>query len=195
MRQGAAPECVPELVGPARPRLADDVDRVGSDAPRLGPFEQEARDALVEELIRWRGRAEEIVVEVAASDRVEDRRAGCPIREVAPLDQKRTLGLRVQAAHLSEQLAARRPAEPLSRQHEGHLLPGSGTIFEQAERLLRRPDAGHAIPARIPVEQLLLDGLKGRRVLLDAEDHGIRHAVGIVRSPLAPPSGNGVGDR
>ena len=56
-RWGYAQRSRTERLDPSRPRVAHDVDGMGRDALVLGPLEQEARDRLVEGLVRRRERA------------------------------------------------------------------------------------------------------------------------------------------
>ena len=138
----AALEHRPQLGGPARPRVADDVDRVRRGAPLLGPLEQERRDRLVEELVRRRHRPDDVVVDLPVLDRLEDRVAGRAEAPVAPADEQRALRVRVELAHLAEQLAAGRLVELLAREHDR----------DRFARRLGAPRAGRAPPRPSPTQ-------------------------------------------
>ena len=119
VRERAALEHVPERGRPARPGVADDVDRVRRRAPLLGPLEQERRDRVVEELVRRRHGPDDVVVDLPVLDRLEDRVAGLAEAPLAPPDEKRALRVRMEPAHLGEELAAARIIDLLPREHDG----------------------------------------------------------------------------
>ena len=73
VRGGALLEDLPQLVGPARPRLAHDVHGLRNDAPIPRPLEQETRDRLVEDLVERPGRPRHVVVDASERHRVADR--------------------------------------------------------------------------------------------------------------------------
>jgi len=135
--EGAALEHVPQLVGSARPGLADDVGRVRSGAPILGPVEQEAGNGVVEPLVRRGRRLQHVVVDSPQGHRVEDRLGGWLVRPGAPRHQQAALGMRVELPHPLEQVAAGGAREPLSREHEGHVFSGIREPREELERLVR----------------------------------------------------------
>ena len=84
VRHRAAPEELPQLVGPARPRLADDVDRVRRHALRFRPLEEPSRDRVVEELVGWRRRPEHVVVDPAVGRSSRRSRSPSPGRPSRP---------------------------------------------------------------------------------------------------------------
>ena len=141
VRDRAAPERLPQLVGPAGPGLADDVDGVRRRALRLGPVEQQARDRLVEQLVGGRRRPQHVVVDATLGDRVEDRLAGVRIAPVAPPDQQPALRVRVQPARFVQQLAAGRPVEPMGREHQRDVVAVVGELLHPGARRRRASDS------------------------------------------------------
>jgi hypothetical protein len=136
VRHRAPPECLPELVRAARPRLADHEDGVRRGSLRLGPVEQQSRDPVMEELVGGRRRPEQVVVDATGRDRVEDRLADDRVSPIPPANQQDASCIRMQPARLVQEIAARRARERLGRQHQGDLLvgvrqflhPGAGVI-------------------------------------------------------------------
>ena len=84
VRNRAALEHVAQLIGAPRPGVADDVDGVRRDPLRPRPLEQEARDRLMEDLVRASRRAQHVVVDPAVRHGVVDRLAGGAVAPRAP---------------------------------------------------------------------------------------------------------------
>jgi hypothetical protein len=141
MRHSTAPQDLFQLVSPAGPRLADDVDGMRGHPPRVGPLEQKGRDGLVEQLVRRSRRADHVVLDLPLCHRLEDRLARPAVAPAAPLDQQPALSVRVKSSHLAKQLAPRRPAKPLRGEDEGDVFARGGKRLELDHRVLRR---GHA---------------------------------------------------
>src|SRR5690349_6104591 len=107
MRNGAAAEDLPELIGATRPGLADDVHGLRGDLAGVRPLEQEVRDGLVEGLIRSLRRTEDVVIDLPSCHRVEDEAAGLGITPTVKLDDQSALRPGVERTRPLEQV---RPA-------------------------------------------------------------------------------------
>ena len=158
VRDRALLERLAQLVGPTRPRLADDVDRVRRRAVGLGPVEQHAGDRLVEQLVGRVRRAQHVVVEATVGDarRRSPRRSGSgpsrPTRSATPASRAGgAAGPRRAARCRSCRPATARPG-PARRP-----TPDCGELLETRPRVRRgtagrrrRSDArtGRAAPAR-----------------------------------------------
>ena len=94
------------------------------------------------------------------------------IPQAGPRHQKRPLGMRVEAADLAQQLAARHPRQPLAGENERHRLTVLGQALELVQRLARRRQAQDAVIAVVPVAQRLLDPFQAARVLVDRDENG-----------------------
>ncbi len=182
MGESAALEHISQLGGPAGPGVADDLDRVRRRAPFLGPLVQERRDRVVEELVRRRHRPDDVVVDLPVLDRLEDRVAGLAEAPLAPSDEQRALRVRMELAHLGEQLAASRVAELLSGEHDGDVVAVLAEQREPIARLRGRRRADDVVVPGIPVEELALEPGEAGRVAVDGEDDGVRHGPRIGRA-------------
>ena len=176
VRDSAAPQGVPQLIGAAGPRLSDHVNRMRGRAPRLRPLEQQARNGLMEELIRRLRGPEDVVVDPAVGHRVEDRLPRLRVSPPTPGDQQAALGVRVEVTRRIQQLASGHPREPLSRQHQGDVVAGGGNALEAGERLGRRWQGQDAVVAPVAVAQLALDISQSVRILLNSHERRARHA-------------------
>ena len=137
VRERAALEHGAELVRPPRPRVADDADGVRRDALALRPLEQEARDRLVESLVRRRERADDVVIDVAVDDRLGDRVARGRVAPLPPADQERALRVRVHVPRIGEECRAGSPGQDRRREHERDRCPVLGERLESGTRLRR----------------------------------------------------------
>ena len=198
----AALENRAELVPPPRPRVAHDADGMGRDALVLGPLEQEARDRLVEGLVRRLERADEVVIDVSVDGRLGDRVARGRVAPLPPADQKRALRVRMQVPRIGQELRAGPTGQNRRREHERDRCPVLGERPEPGPCLLRGGEAHDLVVARVPLEELALDGAQACCVPVDGEQHGPAHGSGCywrgdaARSaparllrPSAPPPG------
>ncbi len=95
VRDRAALENLPQLVGSPRPLRIDDVDGVRNHAPLRRPFEQQARDGLVEHLILRGSGSGDVILDLPQRHRVEDRLGGRLVRPGARRNHEATLGVRM----------------------------------------------------------------------------------------------------
>jgi hypothetical protein len=133
---------------------------------------------VVEHLVRRRRRLEDVGVDPPKGHRVRDRRGRGLMPPRTPGHEQAPLGVRVEQAHAPEQLAARRPGERLSREHEGDLFPGVRELREASERLVRWARGDDPVAASIAVAQLPVDVAHGASVVVDGYEHGGGHAPG-----------------
>ena len=129
----------------------------------------------MEDLIRGRRRPDDIVIDPAMSDRVEDRPTRRSITEGAPVDQQPPLGVRIEVSRRFEQLGSGHSGEPLSGQDQRNLLPGGCQVSQPGPRLLRRLRAPHPIVPRVPVPELLLDTAQGSGIVFHSQQHRTSH--------------------
>ncbi len=113
--EGAPAEHLAQLMGPPRPRLADDVHGVRGEPLGVRPLEQEGRDRLVEQLVGDASGADQVVVDLAPRHRREDRLRGRADAPAGVVDQEAALCLRMVLSHPAEQLASRRVARASGR--------------------------------------------------------------------------------
>ena len=137
---------------------------------------------MVEELVRRRDGPHDVVVDLAVLDRLEDRVAGLAEAPLAPPDEKRALRVRMEPAHLGEELAAARIIDLLPREHDGDVVAALAKLREPIARLRGRRRADDVVVPGIPVEELALDSGEPGRVGVDSEDDGVRHAPRIGRA-------------
>ncbi len=144
-------ERLAQLVGPARPGVGHDVHRVRRGPVRLPPFQQHARDRLVEQLV-WRlCRPDHVVIEPSVSHALEDLVADRLLAPVPKAHQQGPLGAGVDMPDLGEQLdRACRPAG----QHQGDLDARSGKIRKFRTRVFGGLHADHLVVPRVPIAQL-----------------------------------------
>ena len=155
VRHGAAPERFAQLVGPAGPGLADDVDGVRGAPLRLGPVEEQPRDRLVELLVRRRRRTQHVVVD---PPRAMASKIASPVARY-PSRPSRSAG----RAWRADGAGAPRPAarwrscrRPLPGQHQGDLSPApanssrrvSASSGERRQTTRSAARSGRAAPAR-----------------------------------------------
>ena len=186
VRDRAALEDLPQLVGPARPLLADDVDRVGDQAPLGRPLEQEAGDRLVEHLVGGGRRPRDVVVDPPEGDRVEDRLGARRIRPGAPGDHQPPLRVRMQLARPLEQLTAGRIRERPAGEHERHVLAVARQVRQPAERPLGIAQALDPVVVRVALDELRLELCEDVRVLFDDEQDGGSHSAHPTLAATAP---------
>ena len=74
--------------------------------------------------------AQEVVVEATVGDPTEDHLAGASLTQVLERDQQRPPGVRTDAPDLAEQFAAGRAVQPVTGQHQGHVVAGRGQLIE-----------------------------------------------------------------
>ena len=188
VRHRAAPQCLPELVRAPRPRLTDDQDGVGRGALGLGPLEQQAGDGVVEELVGRGRRPEDVVVDTPLGDRVEDGLAGGRITPLTPRDEQAAPRVRMEPAHLVEQIAAGLPVEPLRREHQGDVVAGFRQRLQTGERITRGTQAHDLVVAAVALGQLALDVAQPFGFVVDRDQRRRGHA----RILFAAPSGDHV---
>ncbi len=121
VRDGAAPEDLPQLERPAGPRLADDVDRLRDEVLLARPLEQEIGDRLVEHLVGRGSRPVHVVVDPAERHRRADRVRGRLVHPRVRRDQQGALRVRVEPADVLEELAVSGRGGRLADQNERHL--------------------------------------------------------------------------
>jgi lysophospholipase L1-like esterase len=175
MRDGAAVKDVPQLVSPARPGLADDVDGVRGDSAVLRPVEQEARNGVVKELVRWSRRPQQVVVDPAERHRVEDRLGRRGVRPRPPCHEESSLRMWVQLANLLEQLATGRPRQPLRGEDQRDLFARIRKLRQLLNCLARRACADNPVAARVTVAQLAFDVGECGGIFFDGKNYRIRH--------------------
>ena len=175
---GAALENRAKLVSPPRPRVAHDADRMRRNALVLRPLEQEARDRLVEGLVRRLERTDEVVIDMPVDGRLGDRVARGRIAPLPPADEERALRVRMQVPRVGQELRAAPTGQNLRRQHERHRCLVLGERPESRACLLRRGEAHDVVVARVPLEELALDGAQPGCVPVDGEQHGPAHGCG-----------------
>ncbi len=175
VRDRALLEDLPQLVGPARPRLADDVNGLRNDATLRRPLEQEARHGLVEDLVGRARRPRHVVVDAPEGHRIADRVGGRLVRPDVRGNQQRALGVRVELTHALEQLTSGRPRERRGREHQRHLLAALCELGQRPHRLVRIGEALDAIVAGVPVDELGPEALEGLPILVDGEHERFAH--------------------
>ena len=184
-----------QLVRPPRPRVADDVDRVRRDALVLGPLEQEARDRLVEGLVRRR--------------RAGGRRSGRCVRGRSPRRSRRpspsrpsspqpirsarfACGCRCRASARSSGPVP--PARTAAASTSATGVPSSANAPSRVRASAAEARHTTVVVARVPLEELALDGAQACCVPVDGEQHGAAHGSGCYwraapRSPFRPEYG------
>ena len=176
VRHRAAAEDLFQLVGPAGPGLADDVDGVRRDPPRVGPLEQEGRDGLVEELVRRSARAGSRSTRSAAapSPRRSPRRCWPSPQLPHSISSPRwACGWRSRTLPSSSLPVV--PPEPLRGEDQRDVLARGRERLELRHRLLRRGDADDAVAPLVAVDQLALDVAQRTLVFVDGEEDGNGH--------------------
>jgi hypothetical protein len=177
MGDGTAGEDIPELVGPARPFLADDVDGLRGQPPIQRPLEQEVRHGFVEDLVGRGGRPEHVVVDSPQSHRRADRLRGRVVGPGIRRDQQRALRVRVQSAHPVEQLPAGRPGHRLPREHERHVLarvPDGRQLLQRRLGLAERLDP---VVETVAMDEPGLDRIEDVRIFVDDDQQGEGHRL------------------
>ena len=167
VRDGAAPEDLPELERPAGPLLADDVDRLRDEVLLARPLEQEVGDRLVEHLVGRGGRPVHVVVDPAECHRRADRVRGRLVHPGVRRDQQGALRMRVEPADVLEELAVSGRGGRLADQNERHLAAVLVQLGECPQRLGRIAEALDPVLAAVPLRQLRGDVLE--RVLVDGD--------------------------
>ena len=89
------------------------MDGVRRNLHRLGPLEEEARDGVMERLVRRPERSDHVVVDAAVNDRGGHGSASGDITALLPCDEERSLGMRMEPMNCFQQLVARHSSEPL----------------------------------------------------------------------------------
>ena len=188
MGKRAALENGAELVSPPRPLVAHDADGVRRNALVLCPLEQEARDRLVEGLVRRLERADEVVIDVSVDGRLGDRIARGRLAPLPPADQKRALRVRVHVPRIGQELRAGPTGQNRRREHERDRCPVLGERTEPGTCLRRGGEAHDLVVAGVPLEELALDGAQACCVPVDGEQHGAAHGSGCYWRADAPTS-------
>ena len=176
VRDRALLEDLPQLVGPARPRLADDVDGLRDDAPIPRPLEQEARDRLVEDLVGRGRRLGHVVVDAPEGHRRRGsrRRSARPPRRPAGTSSARlACGCSSRTRSSSSLPVVAR--ERGGREHQRDVLAAARELRQQAAA--PRPDRpGTRRDSRgVPPDELGLDVVEGVPVLVDGEQQRLAH--------------------
>ncbi len=181
VRQRTATECLAQFVGPAGPGLADDEDRVRGLALRVPPLGEQARDLVVEEFV-GRRRAAQVVVDVVASDGLEDGVAGDGISLLAPGDQQRTSSVRMEMSGFAEQVdAGCAVIELVCGDDQRNGVVGLGQGLDALTGRLRRGEALDPVLTPVAVGEFACDAAQCVFVVIDDEQHGLGH-LGIVPS-------------
>src|SRR5690348_4196577 len=129
----------------------------------------------MENLIRWLGRPEHVMIDPAVGYRVEDRLAGRSVPHVTPRHQKPAVCVRVKAACLFQQLVSGHSRELLSGKDQGDLLVAGRKVLEEGKRFARRSHARDAIMPRVAVAQLPLNVTQRTFILVNHDKHRARH--------------------
>ena len=175
MRDRALLERLPQLVGPARPRLADDVDRVRRRPAGLGPVEQHAGDRLVEQLV---GRAPTVAARSGRTDRGRSRRRSprpSPSDPTRPTSISRRLACGWRWRSLVR--AARCRSAPRATGRRGPARPRCPTPRSPrgAAGVAGRSQAHDLVVPAVPILQLAIDVGQQARVIVDCEQNRPGH--------------------
>ena len=165
-------EHLAELVGPAGPVVADDVDGVRSAPVSLGPRQQRAGDGEMELLIGRLGRPHHVVVGESVRDRVEDGVAVGRVAEPTPLHEQDPLCVRERAMYLGQHAGARSSVQHVGCEHERDLVPGSGVLVQRLEGDCARGHAADAVVGLVAVAEDTLELAQERRVVVDGHQEG-----------------------
>ena len=139
VRDSAALEHGPKLVGPPRPVLANDVHGLGDEPPLTRPFQQKAGDRFVEHLIRRLARLAHEVVDATDRHRPADQIGPLGTGQCTGRYEQRTFRVWVKPACHIERVPARRVEQRLSDEDESEV----GAELDELVEPLHR--AGHAL--------------------------------------------------
>ena len=123
----------------------------------------------MEELVGLAPGLQDVVVDVAAGHRLPYRRRRLLVSPVSELDQKPTLGQRMQAGHPREELFAADGALATGCKDGRHAVSGPAHRLELAERVRGRLDGDDPVVALVPPE-LGGDPLHRIAIRLDDDD-------------------------
>ena len=129
----------------------------------------------------WTGQgAQHVVVEVPDRHRVADRGRGVGVAPVAEVDEQAALGLRVQLAHLVEQLGAGRALHPLRGEHHRQGLVLGAPRLDARPGVGGRGGAHDAVVPAVAPAQLAADVRQRAGVGIDDEDDRGGEDLGVV---------------
>ena len=177
-----------QLVRAAVVGVPDDLEQVEPAGLVLGPFGQELADQPVEVRLE-QPRLGQVIVGLAQRDGRDHRAA----RRVVTIHQQHPLGQRVPGVGPAQEVGSGHVAHVVAhdQQGDGVVLVGEPAKHGQARR--RRVLADHAEICAEPAGEILPERVHDPRVVIDHEQHRLRHQLPPSPRPTVRPSSRWAG--
>ena len=137
----------------------------------------------MEDLVEGARRPRHVVVDASKRHRVADRVGGRLIRPDVRRNEQRPPGVRVQLAHVLEEVTPRCRRERRGGEHERHVLASVRELLQRPQRVVRIAEGLDPIVVGVPLGELRLDVVESVPILVDGEQDRQAHrslvAIGV----------------